>query len=295
MRVIMTAPFRSEDGLTIWETGSTQYPSTDYGRMIVQERRVATDPDGALVGPGQDNYLTTAQVQAVQAAADTDDSAIYGTPAPTRWPMGVQQQALVCEAVEASSAGLVYPQACAVVGITAIALGSGTVTVHDDRAASDAARLRFSRATGAMVAGTYYPMVSADEPAGMLFERGVYVSLPSGGVYVLDVVSDIYMAGLMSAGLLCVPQRVTASGRVKGLVTAKSLKVIAPGSAGSLQLHEDHDAANAKRARSVSTAFGSLAADQIVPLAPRGAVRQYRNLYVTVPTGGIVLLNRMPE
>lgn len=70
MRVTMTAPFRSEDGLSIWGAGTTQYPSTDYGKMLVLERRVATDPDGALVVPGQDNYLTTAQVQAVQAMAE---------------------------------------------------------------------------------------------------------------------------------------------------------------------------------------------------------------------------------
>lgn len=78
MRVIMTAPFRSEDGLTIWEAGTTQYPSTDYGRLMVQERRVATDLDGSLATPGQDNYLTTAQVQAVQSLLDDRAGRVVG-------------------------------------------------------------------------------------------------------------------------------------------------------------------------------------------------------------------------
>lgn len=77
MRVIMTAPFRSEDGLSIWNAGSTQYPSTEYGRMMVQERGVATDPDGVLA-PGRDNWLTAEQVQAVQRGVWCPTAVVFG-------------------------------------------------------------------------------------------------------------------------------------------------------------------------------------------------------------------------
>lgn len=265
---------------------ATTLPSTLYQPDL-------TDTPPRPGGVSAEELFSDAQVAALQAAADPDDLAIYGTPARTRWPIGVQQQALLCEAVEASSTGLIYPQACAVVGIKAIALGTGTLTIHDDRTASDATRLRMSRAVAAMTAGSYYPMV-ADDGSALLFERGAFVTVPTGGLYLLDVVSDIRAYGIESGGLLCTAERLAASGRILGLSAVKSLKVIAPGSAGDLSVHEDHGATNAKRLRMPVTAFGSLAADQIINLAHRNCVRQFRNLYVTVPTSGIVLINRIP-
>lgn len=222
------------------------------------------------------------------------NSILDGDSTKQRWPQQyTYQTALLTEAVEASTTGLVFPQACAIVGVHAITLGTGTLTVHDDRNASDATRLRMSRAVAAMTAGSYYPMV-ADDGSAMLFERGAYVTVPTGGLYLLDVVSDIRSYGIVSGGLLCIPERVAASGRIKGLSAVKSIKVIAPGSSGNLSVHEDHGATNAKRLRMPVTAFGSLAADQIINLAHRNCVRQFRNLYVTVPTSGIVLVNRIP-
>lgn len=287
-QVTMLQTRRGEDG-NLWLAGQ-QYSASDAFARLLVSANLATAAFAAF----PQSTLTVDEVQAVQAIADTADGTIYGATAKTVWPdVQVQQSALLCEAVEASSTGLVYPQACAVVGVHAITLGTGTLTIHDDNTASDAARLRMSRAVAAMTAGSYYPMV-ADDGSAMLFERGAFVTVPTGGLYLLDVVSDIRAYGIASGGLLCSVERMAASGRILGLSAVKSLKVITPGSEGNLSVHEDHGATNAKRLRMPVTAFGSLTADQIISLAHRNCVRQFRNLYVTVPTSGVVLVNRIP-
>jgi hypothetical protein len=248
--------------------------------LTYSTQAVSDDDPVDKLGLKFDGGLTAAQVQAVQAL-------VTSTPK----TLGVYPS----RSVTASLTGQTILGPCAVVGIHAVTVGTGTLTVHDGRASSDPTKLRFSRASGALVAGTYYPLV-ADELAAMLFADGVYVSVPTGGVYLLDVVQEQDLMAASQAGLICVPSRVTTTGlAIGGPSEVVSLKVIDPGSAGALACYDAGDAANASALLHPSIAFGSLAADQIIRFGGRGNARAVGNLYVTMPTAGILLINHIPR
>jgi hypothetical protein len=213
-----------------------------------------------------------------------------------RWAdqFGVDESpALPVEPVTASATGIAIAGACAIASIYCVTVGTGTLTVHDDYSASDATKLRFSRADSAMAAAGVYPMVSDAAGTAMLFDTGAFVTVPSGGIYVLDVVRPgSAIRGVRGSGLLCVPRRVAASGlAVEGICNVASLKVIAPGSSGNLAVYDDRVATNANRLRYPVTAFGSLTADQIITFGRNP--RRFGNINITVPTGGIVLVNTL--
>jgi hypothetical protein len=204
-----------------------------------------------------------------------------------------ESPALPVEPVTASATGIAIAGACAIASIYCVTVGTGTLTVHDDYSASDATKLRFSRADSAMAAAGVYPMVSDAAGTAMLFDTGAFVTVPSGGIYVLDVVRPgSAIRGVRGSGLLCVPRRVAASGlAVEGICNVASIKVIAPGSSGNLAVYDDRVATNANRLRYPVTAFGSLTADQIITFGRNP--RRFGNINITVPTGGIVLVNTL--
>jgi hypothetical protein len=204
-----------------------------------------------------------------------------------------ESPALPVEPVTASATGIAIAGACAIASIYCVTVGTGTLTVHDDYSASDATKLRFSRADSAMAAAGVYPMVSDAAGTAMLFDTGAFVTVPSGGIYVLDVVRPgSAIRGVRGSGLLCMPRRVAASGlAVEGICNVASIKVIAPGSSGNLAVYDDRVATNANRLRYPVTAFGSLTADQIITFGRNP--RRFGNINITVPTGGIVLVNTL--
>lgn len=82
-----------------------------------------------------------------------------------------------------------YSGPCLVESIVPLTVGTGgPVTIHDDDSASTAANMRFSRAVADMVAGTVYPL--AGDGSAMVFERGLYFTNSTGGIYILNVVNE---------------------------------------------------------------------------------------------------------
>lgn len=204
------------------------------------------------------------------------------------------QSGLMTDSVPMSATGIAVSGPCAIVGIHCVTVGTGgPVTIHDDIDASDATRLRFSRAVANMTAGTYYPLVD-DAQCAMLFDNGAYFTNSSSGVYVLDVVATV--SGAAGSGLLCAVERVTASGiALAGPASIVSIKVIAAGSAGNFSIHEDVIATDATKLRYPTTAYTSLAADQVLRFGVAGVPRRLQAMYITMPTDGIVLVNHLPR
>jgi len=211
------------------------------------------------------------------------------------------QNTLATRAYPVTATGQIYLGPCAVVGIKAVTVGAGTLTIHDATDATDATLLRMSRASGNIVAGTDYPLVSPDDKAGMLFSTGAYVTIPAGGVYWLYLIDGAEIPGAVNSGMLCALSRVTASGVVNdpatgqalGDVVVVSVKVIAPGSANNLDIRGG--VAVTDSLLHPSTAFGALAADQIIKFGPVGGGLRLTGLYITIPTSGIVLVNYLPR
>jgi hypothetical protein len=128
MRVIMTAPHRSEDGLSIWGAGTTQYPSTAYGAFLVLTARVATDPDNELK-PTR-GVLTNAEAQTVQALAGDGtvqlaDGSVYAL-------------SEASPVVTLTATGTAFTGACEFRGVNVRAINGTpqTVTVYDNTSAS---------------------------------------------------------------------------------------------------------------------------------------------------------------
>ncbi len=209
--------------------------------------------------------------------------------------LSVQQRSLPSITIGTNATTQLYLGPCAVAGVYCVTVGSaGSLTIHDDTGSTDATKLRFSRAYTAMTAATYYPMV-ADDPAAMLFSTGVYVTVPTSGLYLVDVVDGSDFTGARGQGMLCDVTRVTASGvAVAGPARVLSVKVIAAGSAGSLAAYNG-DAVAAADLIYPSTAYTSLAADQIIRMGPRGGAAGLRGLYLTMPTNAVVLVNHLPR
>ena len=205
------------------------------------------------------------------------------------------RRALPIRSVIVSATGSIA-DVCAIVGYRCVTPGSaGTLTVHDGTNASDATKLRETRAFGSAVANTYYPM-AADDQCAMLFDTGCYVTNTTGGVYVFDVIDDVSaVTGYEGTGMLVTPVRAAATGQAIATPSSiLSLKVIAPGSAGTLTIHDDTDAADATRLR-LSIGFGSLAVGQLIQLGGKGGAPTFDAAYVTITTGGVFLLNQFPE
>lgn len=277
MITIVTArPCPAETGGGMWAAGETHDVSDSYAR--------------ALIGRG-DAYDTAEEVVDIgvsaQDLADAIDNPAYAT------QFATEQQTLPIRSIPVSATGQAFLGACAVVGIRAVTLGTGTLTIHDGTAASDATLLRMSRAHGDMTAGTYYPMVSDGDRSALLFDTGVYLTVASGGAYWLDLIDGTEIPGTSGSGVLCVTTRVTASGlAVTGPATIVSVKVIAPGSAGNLDIRGGPVVGSALL--HPSTAYTSLAADQLIKLGPAGGGVSVDGLYLTVPTSAVVLVNHLP-
>ena len=207
----------------------------------------------------------------------------------------LNRRALPIRSVVVSASGLVKIGPCAVAGFRCVTPGSsGTFAINDDVDAATAAQIRETRAYTAATANTYYPM-ALDDQAAMLMGYGCYVTVPTGGVYVLDLIDDLAaLPGIEGQGMLLEPVRVAATGLALWDAPAiASVKVIAPGSAGTLTIHDATANSDATRLR-LSIAFGSLTAGQIIPLGGKGAAPTFGCAYVTITTGGIFLLNRYP-
>lgn len=204
-------------------------------------------------------------------------------------------QTLQTRQIIVTATGTMYLGPCAIVGVRCIAAGSsGTLTIHDDSVASDATKLRLSIAQASLVAGTYYPMV-ADDAAAMLMNSGAYVTITVAGAFAIDVIDGAATPGTTSAGMLCVAQRATASGlAIQGPASIVSIRVLASGSAGSLIAYDD-TAATAGKEILPSVAFGSLVTTQPTRLGPRGGAARVDNLYLTLPTSAVVLINYLPR
>lgn len=95
-----------------------------------------------------------------------------------------------------------------------------------------------------------------------------------------------------SRAALTTPVRMTASGiAIVGGALVSGIKVIARGTAGNLAVYEGVDAAGP--VRYPSTVYTSLADDQFLRFS-RG-LSQFANMYLTLPTGAVVLVYMAPR
>lgn len=101
--------------------------------------------------------------------------------------------------------------------------------------------------------------------------------LPSDPIYVDSTV-------MTSSGGIIVP----------GYCHVLCVKVLIPGTAGNLTIWNTADIGEAMNKR-FDAAFGSLTADQILHLGPKGTAKYMDTLYFSsLPTGGAVLVHLLP-
>ena len=302
---------RMGEDSTLWTAGTEHEATETFAKHLVQfgwatatfsDVTAATTARGRVTAAGEFEFLdhTGAVIGGATALAAIIAEYEAGTLADTAATVpqfALTQRALPVTTRNAAVTQLLEYGPCALVGVRCIAPGSsGTLTIHDDINASTAAKLRFSLAFGSATANTYYPAV-ADEPCGMLFDRGCFVTVPAAGVYAIDLLVGSAITGVDGTGLLTVATRVTDADNPEALIGSSqvvSIKVIAPGSAGNLVVYNAFSAVAAET-RVASTAYTSLAANQIIRLGQRGAPMQFDSLYVTVPTAAIILINHLPR
>ncbi len=209
------------------------------------------------------------------------------------------QRCLPIKSKIVTASGLLGIGPVAIVGVRCVGKGSGgTLAIYDSVNASTASLLRMSLAQSAATDGNYYPMCDAVGQAALLFATDAYVTDTTGGVWVIDYVdSQSAIAGIEGSGLLCETQYVSATGvALYGPTHVLSVKVLAVGSSDNLIVHDWTDATDATKLRYPSTVYSSLAANQIIALGPQSSPTRFNNgVYVTVPTGGIVLVNYLPR
>jgi hypothetical protein len=130
----------------------------------------------------------------------------------------------------------------------------------------------------------------------MLFDTGMYVTIPSSGVYVLDVVTGLELPGVLGSGLLCATTRVAASGlTLTGPTTVVGAQVLAAGSSGSFAYYDDVVGTDATRLIHPTVAYNASGVLDAIRFGPRGGGRRVNHLYVTVPTSGVVLVHYVPR
>lgn len=103
------------------------------------------------------------------------------------------------------------------------------------------------------------------------------------------------VAGALVAGLFTSGYRITASGVIPALPPGslvESFAVLAAGTAGSFQAF-DHTTADSGNTITESIAFGSLTVGSVIKRW--GFARRLQTgLYLTVPTGAIIIVNAKP-
>lgn len=206
----------------------------------------------------------------------------------------IRQSILPSRTVNVSATGQAYLGACAIAGIRCITPGSsGTLTIHDASAASDATLLRFSRAYSTLTADAYYPMVS-DDPSAMLFATGAYVTITGSGVFALDLLDGTAITGLAGTGVLCEVARVTSSSvALADPSNIVSIRIIDRGTTGTFAVYDGTSTGGALRFQSRD--YLSLTNGDLFKFGSRGGSESFSNLYLTMPTNGIALVNYLPR
>lgn len=272
-----------------WLAGENPDVPVEVAAAWIADGKAAADTDGA-----QNNPAGVYDAQLAQSMADGAFAAAVGSRLPQ---FGAFCRVLPTRSIVVTATGVVYAGACAIASVRCITPGTAGSLTIDDALSASATRTRFTRLYSAAVAGTDYPLVSATDQAALLLDVGAFATVPTGGVYVIEIIGGDGVAGIdgvQGAGLLCAALRVTASGVVvSGLANVVSLQIIERGSAGNLALYEGTSASGALR--HPVTAYSALANGQLIRLGPPGGTASFQSLYATVPTGAVVLVNLLPS
>jgi len=104
--------------------------------------------------------------------------------------------------------------------------------------------------------------------------------------------------GVVHAGMITTPVRITATGQPAGFSApclVESIMCITPGTGGPVTIHDADDAADASKLR-FSRAVADMVAGQLYPLSGDGsAVVFTTGMYITNSAGGLYVVNAVPE
>jgi hypothetical protein len=113
-----------------------------------------------------------------------------------------------------------------------------------------------------------------------------------------DLPGSVDQFGVVHAGLMVEPYRVTGTGTPAGLsgpCLVESIMCLTVGTGGPVTIHDDVDAATAAQLR-FTRAVGDMVAGTVYPLAGDGAAVVFTNgLYFTNSTSGVYIINAVPE
>lgn len=277
--IVTTRPCPAETGGGMWGTGETHSVSDSYARFLIGQG-YAYDQSGGL----EDVTDYGPDIGALQNPA-------YRSP-----QFGVSQRLLApTRRILANATGMLWPWPCVLTGIEAVALGSSGNVYLDDALAADSNNRLISAAYNAagLMAGSKYPISGAG--TGVLVNTGLYWTAPGGtSAYWVDIIDGTPVPGAEQSGAALAYTLRSASGvAISGSAYVHSLRVVVPGTAGSLVPYVGQAATAGQETGGPSAgyAYTALQANQIIPI---GATLD-KGLYLTLPTGGIVAVNYLPR
>lgn len=208
---------------------------------------------------------------------------------------GVWQRGLFpTRRLQANATGLLWPVPCVLVGLECVENGSAGTYSLDDALVSDANNRLASAAFNAtgVADGARWQMVGAN--AGIALNSGLYWTNTTGGQWWVDILDGTPIPGVEQTGALCAYTIRSASGiALSGSAFVHSLRVVTPGSAGALVPYsgQANTAGLEIGGPTAGYAYTALQANQLIPI---GATLD-KGLYLTLPTGGSVVVNYLPR